>query len=327
MELAISPSTPGLSVIELADLCRFGEDLGYRQAWLSEVAGPDAFVLAAAIAQRTQRMESGVGVVAADTRTPAGLATAAASVSQLMDGRRFTLGVGASSGVIVEQWHGLSFVMPLARVRDTVLAVRQALQGSGDYVGPTLTMNRFRSATTPAGPVPIFIGALRPGMLAIAGEVGDGVCLNLMPPRVVVRQLAEVRRGAQEVGRILPPDFGVMARLQTVVTDEPAGIREMLRNQFLGPYLAQPVYNHFLAWMGYEEEAAAIAAGWAARDRQAVAAAIHDRLIDDLVLVGAVSHVRERLDEYAASGLTVAALMVLTPSRSAVEDTLRSLAP
>jgi probable F420-dependent oxidoreductase len=327
MELAISPSTPGLSVIELADLCRFGEELGYRQAWLSEVAGPDAFVLAAALAQRTQRMESGVGVVAAYTRTPAGLATAAASVSQLMDGRRFTLGVGASSGVIVEQWHGLSFAKPLARVRDTVLAVRQALEGSGNYVGSTLTMNRFRSATTPAGPLPIFVGALRPGMLALAGEVGDGVCLNLMPPRVVVRQLVEVRRGAQEAGRTMPTDFGVMARLQTVVTDEPAGIREMLRNQFLGPYLAQPVYNNFLAWMGYEEEAAAIAAGWAARDRQAVAGAVHDRLIDDLVLVGDASHVRERLDEYADSGLTVAALMVLTPSRSAVEDTLRSLAP
>ena len=327
MELAISPSTPGLSVVELADLCRFAEDLGYRQAWLSEVAGPDAFVLAGAIAQRTTRMESGVAVVPAYTRTPAGLAISAASVSQLMEGRRFSLGVGASSGLMVEQWHGLQFVKPLARVRDTVLAVRQALQGEGDYAGATLAMNRFRTATTPAGPVPIFVGALRPRMLALAGELGDGVCLNLMPPRVVVRQLAEVRRGAEAAGRMLPVDFGVMARLQTMVTDEPTGVREMLRKQFLGPYLAQPVYNHFLAWMGYEEEADAIAAGWARREREAVSEAIHDRLLDDLVLVGSAPFVRERLDEFAGSGLTVAALMVLTPSRSAVEDTLRALAP
>lgn len=327
MELAVSPSTPGLSVSELADLCGFAEDLGYSQAWLAEVAGPDAFVLAAAIAQRTERMESGVGVVAAYTRTPAGLATAAASVSQLMDGRPFRLGIGASSAAIVEQWHGIPFSKPLARVKDTVQAVRQALTGQGDYVGATLTMSRFRPATFPAGPVPIFIGALRPAMLALAGECGDGVCLNLMPPRMVPRQLAEVRRGADSAGRELPADFGVMARLQTVVTDEPVGVREMLRNQFVGPYMAQPFYNRFLAWMGYEEEARAIAAGWAAKDREAVAAATHDRLIDDLVLVGDVDHVRNRLDEFAASGLTVAALMVLTPSRSAVEDTLRALAP
>ncbi len=327
MELALSPSTPGLSVSELADLCRYAEDLGYGQAWLAEVAGPDAFVLAAAIAQRTEQLECGVAVVPVYTRTPAALATAAASVSQLMGGRPFRLGLGSSSGVIVEQWHGLSLTQPLARVRDTALAVRQALPGQGDYVGTTLTMSRFRPATLPAGPVPIFIGALRSRMLALAGEIGDGVCLNLMPPRVVIRQLAEVRRGAEAAGRELPDDFGVMARLQTVVTDEPGVVREMLRNQFLGPYLAQPVYNNFLAWMGYEEEARSIAAGWAAKNRESVAAAIHDRLIDDLVLVGDAGHVRNRLDEFAASGLTVAGLMVNTPSRSAVEDTLRALAP
>jgi probable F420-dependent oxidoreductase len=319
MELALSPSTPGLSVSELADLCRFAEDLGYGQAWLAEVAGPDAFVLAAAIAQRTERLQCGVAVVPVYTRTPAALATAAASVSQVMGGRTFRLGLGSSSGVIVEQWHGVPLVKPLARVRDTTLAVRQALTGQGDYAGTTLTMSRFRPATLPVGPVPIFIGALRPRMLALAGEVGDGVCLNLMPPRVVTRQLDEVRRGAAAA-------FGVMARLQTVVTDDPASVREVLRNQFLGPYLAQPVYNRFLAWMGYEEEAGAIAAGWAAKDRESVAAAIHDRLIDDLVLVGNAGHVRDRLDEFASSGLTVAGLMVHTPSRSAVEDTLRALA-
>ena len=50
-----------------------------------------------------------------------------------------------------------------------MLAVRQALTGQGDYVGTTLTMSRFRSGHGPAGPVPIFIGALRPRMLALAG--------------------------------------------------------------------------------------------------------------------------------------------------------------
>ncbi|MGH8927703.1 MAG: LLM class F420-dependent oxidoreductase [Acidimicrobiia bacterium] len=327
MHLALSASTPGLSVPEQADLCRFAEDLGYRQAWLAEVAGPDAFVLAGAVARMTKRLEIGVGVVPAYTRTPAGLATAAASVSQMMEGRPFRLGIGASSKVIVEQWHGTPFTKPLTRVRETVEAVRLALAGQGDYVGSTLAMRRFRPATLPAGPLPLYVGALRPGMLALAGELGDGVCLNLMPPRIVPRQLAEVHRGAEKIGRQLPEDFGVMARLQTVVTDDPTGVREMLRNQFVGPYMAQPVYNRFLAWMGYEEEAEAIATGWAAKDRAAVAKATHDRLIDDLVLVGHIDHIRNRLDEFADSGLTVAALMVLTPSRTAVEETLRALAP
>lgn len=327
MELALSPTTPGLTVSELADLCGFAEDLGYRHSWLAEVAGPDAFVMAAAAAVRTKKMEFGVGVVPAYTRTPAVLATAAASVSQLLGGRTFRLGIGASSDVIVTEWHGLQFTRPLARVGETVQAVRAILSGDPGYAGATVSTNRFRLATSPSGPIPLFVGALRPGMLRMAGRVADGVCLNLMPARVVPRQLAEVREGAAGAGRSLTNDFGVMARLQVLVTDDPAAAREMLRQQFIGPYLAQPVYNRFLAWMGYEEEAAAIAAGWAARDREAVGRATHDRLIDDLALVGNAAKVRHRLEEYGEAGISVAALMVLTPTRAAVEETLRAVAP
>lgn len=327
MELALSPSTPGLSVGELAELCSFAEEIGYRHAWLAEVAGPDAFVMAAAVAGHTKRMELGVGVVPAYTRTPAVLATAAASVSQLLGGRPFRLGIGTSSEVIVHQWHGLAFERPLTRVRETLEAVRAILKGEAGYRGRTVTTNRFRLATAPAGRVPLYVGALRPGMLRLAGQIGDGVCLNLMPPRVVPLQLAEVNKGAAQAGRTLSDDFGVMARLQVLITDDIAQARARLKQQFLGPYLAQPVYNQFLAWMGYQEEAAAIAAGWVAKDREAVARAIHDRLVDDLALVGNVARVKQKLEEFEDSGLTVAALMVLTPTASAVEETLRALAP
>jgi probable F420-dependent oxidoreductase len=327
MDLALSPSVPGLGVNDLADLCRFAEELGYPHAWLSEVAGPDAFVLAAAAAFRTSVMDFGVAVVPAYTRTPTALATAAASVSQVLSGRSFALGIGSSSETIVSSWHGLEFQSPRTRVLETVQAVRAALTGEGNFQGTTVSMSRFRLASPAVGPVPIYIGALRSRMLEAAGGYADGVCLNLMPPRVVVRQLAAVRQGAAAVGRVLPSDYGVMARLQAVVTDDVTGARQFLRDNFIGPYFAQPVYNRFLSWMGYPEEAAAIAAGWASRDREAVARATHDRLIDDIALIGTAPIVKERLEEFAAAGLTVAALMVMSPSRVVVEDTLRALAP
>ncbi|HEY7565648.1 MAG TPA: LLM class F420-dependent oxidoreductase [Acidimicrobiia bacterium] len=325
MDLALSPTTPGLTVAELADLCRYAEELGYRQVWSAEVAGPDAFVLTAAAARVTERMEFGVAVVPAYTRTPAALAMAAGSVSQLLDGRPFRLGIGASSEVIVRDWHGQDFNRPIRRVAETIAAIRSILSGEPGFRGKTVSTNRYRLASPPSGPVECHVAALREGMLRLAGRVGDGVCLNLMPPGAVPRQLAEVRAGAEEVGRGLPDDYGVMARLQVVVTDDAPAARDMLRDNFIGPYMAQPVYNRFLSWLGYEEEAQAIATGWAARDREAVGRAIHDRLVDDLALVGSASAVRDRLDEFAAAGLKTAALMVI--DRSAVEDTLRALAP
>jgi len=87
------------------------------------------------------------------------------------------------------------------------------------------------------------------------------------------------------------------------------------------------VYNNFLRWMGYEEEAAAIASGWAARDREAVNLAIHDRLVDDLAILGTRTRVLARIDEYFAAGIQQAAVSVLSSDRATVESTLRALAP
>jgi len=327
MDLALSPTTPGLGLDDLADLCAYAEDLGYRHAWLAEVAGPDAFVLATAIAGRTEAMELGVAVVPAYTRTPAVLATAALSISNLMGGRAFRLGIGSSSEVIVAQWHGIPLSKPLGRVRETVEATKAILSGVNGYQGSLVATQRFRPAVQGNGPIEIWVAGLRPKMLSVAGEVGDGVCLNLMPARIVPQQLDAVSAGATREGRSLPEGFGVMARLPVLVTDDAASARDQLRSTFLGPYLAQPVYNDFLRWMGYDEEAGAIASAWKSKDREGVQAAITDSLVDDLTLIGSASHVRARLDEYGAAGVTVAAIAVVSAGRFAVEETLRALSP
>ncbi len=85
------------------------------------------------------------------------------------------------------------------------------------------------------------------------------------------------------------------------------------------------MYNRFLSWMGYREEADAIAAAWAQRDREALERSVPDRLVDDLALIGSASRVQERLESFAAAGITVAALSV--PLADRVEETLRALAP
>jgi probable F420-dependent oxidoreductase len=326
MDLAVSPTTPGLGVGDLADLCSYAEDLGYRHAWLAEVAGPDAFVLSAAIASRTETMELGVAVVPVFTRTPAAIATAALSVSNLMGGRPFRLGLGSSSDVIVTQWHGTPLARPVRRVQETVEAIRSIFNGVNEYEGDLLHTHRFRPAVAQGGPIEIWVAGLRSQMLGVAGAVGDGVCLNLMPARVVSQQLAAVSAGAHQTGRRLTEGFGVMARLPVLVTDDADGAREWIRSTFLGPYLAQPVYNNFLRWMGYEEEASDIAQAWTKKDRAGVQAAIPYGLVDDLTLIGSAAHVRSRLEEYQDAGITVAALSVVASGRFAVEETLRALA-
>jgi alkanesulfonate monooxygenase SsuD/methylene tetrahydromethanopterin reductase-like flavin-dependent oxidoreductase (luciferase family) len=116
-----------------------------------------------------------------------------------------------------------------------------------------------------------------------------------------------------------------MARLHVVLTDDVDAGRAMVRAAF-GPYFGQPVYNRFLGWIGYPEEAAAIADAFAAGNREGVATAMHDRLVDDVALVGSTDRIRERLTEYAAAGLDLAALNVIAASKAAVAETLQALA-
>ncbi len=318
MERCLSLTLPGASVRELAELAVFGEQLGYRTGWLAEVAGPESMVAATAVAMATRQMALGVAVVPAFVRTPALLAMAAGSVSQALQGRPFRLGIGSSSETIVSGWNGVPFERPLRRVREMVEGVRAGLSGDGDYDGRLVSMRRFRSASPPAGPVDLYVGALGPGMLRLAGQVADGVCLNMMPPRIVPRQLATIGRDEA---------FGVMARLHVLVTDDRAAGRQHLRESILGGYLAQPVYNNFLRWMGFEEEADAIASGWAARDREAVYRALHDDLVDDLAIIGDIARVRDRIDEYLEAGIQQAAIGLLDTSRAGLEEALRALAP
>lgn len=323
MRLAFSPSAPGADAADLVDLCVEAESLGYEEAWLAEVAGPESFALAAGIAAATTSMGLGVAVVPASTRTPALLAMGAGTVSQMLRGREFCLGIGSSSQVIVETWHGAPFVPPLARVRETVEAARTLLEGGRTYRGDLIRADRFTLASPPAGPVRLFVGALGPRMLRLAGAVGDGVCLNLMPPDVVPRQLAEVRRGAEEAGRDLPSHFRVMARFHTVVTDDTGAGRDAIRMGF-GPYFAQPVYNRFLAWCGHPEAASAIAAAFAAGDRAGVAAALTDQIVDGVALVGSPDDIATRLDEYGEAGVDVGAINLLGSVESVAEG-LRAL--
>ncbi len=326
MELAYSPSTPGASAADLVELSVVAEGLGYREAWLAEVSGPETFALAGAITARTERLEVGVAVVPAVTRTPVVLAMGAATVSQLGGGRPFRLGIGSSSEVIVSGWHGRPFERPLRAVRETVEATRAALAGERDYDGQLVRMRRFRLTDAPQGAVPLFVGALGPGMLRLAGAIGDGVCLNLMPPDAVPRQLSEVRAGAAAAGRELPAEFGVMARLHVIVTDDTVGGRAAIRQGF-GPYFAQPVYNRFLAWCGFPEEAAAVAAAWADGDREALARALHHDVVDAVSLVGTVDAIKDRLARYDDAGIGVAALNFLMPGADAARAALAAFAP
>ena len=325
MRLAASlPIPPDLPACQRA--ARRMEELGYESVWIADTgAGPDAFVVAAAVAAVTSRLRIGTAVVPVYTRTPSVFAAAAGSVAQLAPGR-FVLGIGASSETIVEGWGGVPFVKPLTHVREATTVIRQMLAGERvTFEGSRLRTRGFRLVSPPPRPVPIYLAALMPPMLELAGEIGDGVILNMMPVEAVPRMLEHVRRGAARADRD-PDGIEVVARFQVIVTDDPASARGAVRHM-LGPYFATSVYNRFAAWCGFEREAEEILAGWRAKDRARNLAAVTDEMIDRIAIIGSVDECRRRLAAFHQAGVTTPMVHPFLFDERALWAALEGLAP
>jgi len=298
------------------------EDLGYESLWIAETGGPDPYILSALAAQVTKKARIGTAVSPIYFRTPATIASLAGTLGQVAPGR-FVLGLGTSSHAMVENWHGQKFDKPLTRMRETVQVVRAMLAGEKlDFAGRTLRTKGFRLLAPPPQPVPIYVGALRPPMLELAGEVGDGVIVNLFPPEALPKMLEHVAIGARRAGRNEKPE--VVCRHQVLVTDDVEMARNVFRSALTG-YFATPVYNKFAAWYGFEEEAATIEKGFRTGDRELTRKGMTDRLVDALAIFGPLEKCRERIAEYAAAGVTTAIISPMAMDPAIVQATFEGI--
>ncbi|MCH7708571.1 MAG: LLM class flavin-dependent oxidoreductase [Myxococcales bacterium] len=324
--LAITLPAPFVSSRGCVELARRADqDWGYDAIWLAETNGPDSFSLAGAIAEATSRITIGTAIVPVYNRSPAVLAMSAATLGDLSEGR-FILGLGSSSHAIIENWNGIPFEQPLGHVRESVEIIRQALSGAKtDFQGSLLHSKGLRLGTAPKPPVPIYLAALREKMLELAGELGEGLIVNLFPVTALPKILDVYRRGASKAGRDANQDE-VVCRFQVAVTDDVPAARQLVRMAFTG-YVAQPVYNAYFRWCGFEAEAIAVADAFGRGDRAASAAAMTDALIDRIAILGNADECREKLAEFTAGGVTTSVISPIATSREAVEAVFETFAP
>jgi len=321
--LGLSLPLAGVDPRSAVEVARAAQDQGYESCWVAEIQGPDAFTTLGALAVATD-LHLGVAVVPVQTRTAFVLGMTAVSLAQLSGGR-FTLGVGPSSEVIVDRWAGQSFARPLTAVREMVEALGPLLAGQRSaYDGEVVRVGGFQThAVPPGGRVPLVLGALNPRSCRLVGELGvDGLCVNQVAPWHLPAMLDHVARGA---GGTMPEQFTVMARLFGAVTDDVPAARAAAKATF-APYIATSVYNRFYTWMGYDDEARAVLTAAAARDRDAMTAAVSDRIVDDLFCLGTADEVAEKIAAFCDAGVTVPVFHPLTASGEQAESMLGALA-
>ena len=290
----------GPRIEDTIELVEWAEANGYADAWFADSGAPDSLTMAAAVAPHIKRMRVGCAVTPVYTRAPSVLAATANVLGQVYPGR-FVMGLGSSSETIMTRFNGIPLEKPLTRVKETATIVRAMLTGARtDFNLETLSSKGYRQPPM-ADPPPIYLAALRPKMIEMAAEHGDGVIFNLWPKQALPRMMEHVRIGAERAGK-RAEDVEVVNRKMVLVTDDRERGRALFRQHF-APYYANPVYNNFLAWAGYEETAREILEGWAARDRDRTTGAFSEALIDAVALIGSADAVRDGLREDAANGV------------------------
>ena len=147
------------------------EELGYSRFGSAEGWTYDAVVLLTQIAGATSRIGIATAVLPVWSRTPAAIAMTAVSL-QRASGGRFALGLGAGSPPLVEGLHGLTWERPVDRMRTTLVAVRTLLDGARLPVERE-NVRPVRLGAAPEPPVPIYLAALAPASVRLAGELAD----------------------------------------------------------------------------------------------------------------------------------------------------------
>jgi probable F420-dependent oxidoreductase len=327
---ALSVPLDGIPLAELAPVAREAASLGYTDAWSLEIDGIDCFTPLAAVGAATQ-MRVGTAIANVYTRGPATLAMSAAGVAELAPGR-FCLGIGAGSQPIVESWNSGTFTRPATRVREMVQFLRQAFAGERVvFQGETFAVNGFRLSRPVTAPIPIYVAALRPGMLRVAGAVGDGVIINWLSVEDVPKSVQVMRAAATEAGRD-PEALEVTARLMVHIDPPDADSDQFVRRD-IAAYMNVPVYKAFQRWLGRSDLLGPMWEAWESGDRRGAVAAIPERAVQELTLRGTMDDIRMHVQRYLDAGVDTAFLYLLTREKEPVRkrevllQAIRALAP
>jgi probable F420-dependent oxidoreductase len=298
---------------------RLAEEVGYRSFWTAETTGPEAFSVLGAAGAAAPTLDLGTGVLALQLRTPMVVAMAGATLQALHPERHVLLGVGISSPVVTQRWHGVPYGdRPLQRVREYLTLLRQCLSGEKvDFAGDFYEVKGFRLGVRLGERRPkIVLGALNPAMLRLAGEMADGVLLNYLPASHVPWSVEQVRAGG---------DATVHAYVHAGVCERDEGIELARRDLF--SYAVVDSYARNFERAGFADEVAEIRERFAAGDRAAAIAAVSDRMVDAIDVMGDAETVHAAMCAYADAGVEVPVLMPLpwgSNRRASAEATIRA---
>lgn len=278
---------------------------GFDSVWDYEFYR-NPFIIHALTARTTRNIVLATGIAAAAGRTPFEMANAVADVDELSNGR-VLLGMSTGGEGFAECFNGTEIDRPVSRLGEYINIMRMAWDHL-DGGTPLEYEGRFyRCSAPPVNPwgqrklvrprIPIYLGALRPNMLRLAGKMADGVLGFFLSPRFVEEQWAPyVAEGAADAGRD-PADIDLTALVLCSVSEDREQAMRLARIN-VGMYVAAPVSTFIADFMGLGEERDAVVKALMSEGPKALATVTSDALVKAFAITGTPDECREQLVEY-----------------------------
>lgn len=306
---------------------QYAESRGFEAVWQAESRlVRDAIVPMAAFAATTSRIKIGSGVINNWTRNAAVIAATYLTLDDLAPDR-IICGIGAWWDPLAQKV-GINRSKPLLAMREVVTVVRDLLARKrvtfhGEFVHlDDVELDVVHGRKEPRN-VPIYIGATGPQMMALTGEIADGVVLNyLVSPRYNEGALAQLEKGAKLVGRKLDD----IDRPQLVVCSVDKDRKKALdgARKLVTQYLGQQ--PHIMKASGVSQQLLdeiAQVLTWPATEEQIEEAMrlVPDEVVQMITASGTPGEVKAKVREYIAYGATCPILYPLGPDVRLMIDT------
>jgi alkanesulfonate monooxygenase SsuD/methylene tetrahydromethanopterin reductase-like flavin-dependent oxidoreductase (luciferase family) len=255
----------GLSVAQQRSLVQEAARLGYDSLWTpAGLTGRSIFQTchewwAATTEVSAAGLSVGTSVIPFPGWTVPPLAAESATLSDITGGKfNLGLGLGAYPSEAIRHQLDLPLVSPLAYTRDYLVTVRALCAGKTvDYTGKTVTLRGVQLAFK-APPVPVYLAAMGPQMLRLAGEHADGVTPNWSSPEQIAWMRQHVADGAMRAGRD-PAEIPFAQYIRVCIDEDEDAARRAFAMNMLGYAMARPGqpkdkgYRAHFGRMGFEE--------------------------------------------------------------------------
>ena len=297
---------------DLKEYARVADGAGFESLWVTErYFHEETFSLLGFLAAATLNINLGLGVTNPYTRNPALLAMASATLDRISGGR-FILGLGRSDGSVIRDRMGIPYSDPLRTLEEAITIIRDLLAGGR----VTSTEGRFRLGNIhlETKPIqekpPIYLAAIGPKALRLAGSIADGVLLNAYTPTGYVKYaVEEVRKAAQEAGRD-PHSIDIACMLVVRPTDDPKTTWSSLKQRVVRLLEELHVGEILLEKGGFDSSILGPLRALAKKDGgQSAVGLVSDEMVDSFYLVGGWSRCKAHIAEYREAGVDLPLLL------------------